>query len=210
MTRLIARLLGVAVLAAGVLAVPSTATAHETCETAQDVPIVVEFGSLDGEDEVLCAVHGSGTTALDALHEAGLETEMTSAAAPMVCRIDGQPAAPQETCGDSLSGDGYWAFLVAKEGEEWGYASTGLDQYELADGDFVAVVYHLLADGEKVPVAHDASAATRADAVVPTAEESHDSHAAESESDFPIGLVAAVVAASAVAAAAFVVARRRR
>lgn len=212
---MISRLLVVFVLAAAAWVVPSSAVAHESCGTQQDIPIVLEYGTLDGQDQILCAQHAAGTTAIEAMTEAGLDFDETKTDQPMVCRIEGQPTAAQEKCGASLSGDGYWAFLVAQRGKPWGYAATGLRDYKLVDGDYVALVYHLLADGEKVPVSVKANAQTRADAVVPAAEDSHESgHADDSkesdDSGFPVGLVVAGVAAAAVAGAAFVVARRRQ
>lgn len=215
MIRLLARPVAAIALVAAGIAVPAAASAHETCESAEDVPFVVEYGSLEGTDQVLCAQHAAGTTALEAAKAAGLETTMTSAAQPMVCRIDGQPTDATEKCGAALNGPGYWAFLVAKDGQPWGYATTGLDQYRVAEGEFVALVYHLMADGQNVPVARAANAETRAAAEVPVGEATHESgHDASPDSDedssgFPVGLAVAVVAAVAVAASAVVVARRR-
>lgn len=209
MMNLLARVVLLALVSSGVALVPSAATAHEDCASPQDVPIVIEFGSLDGEDTILCAQHSAGETAIAALHDAGIETTETSAAMPMVCRIDGLPTPEQEKCGNALNGPGYWAFLVAKEGEEWGYASAGLQDYELAEGDFVALVYHLMADGETVPVEVAADAQTRADAVVPAADESAADEGDE-DAAFSGVLPIAIGAVFLVAVAAFVVARRRR
>ncbi|SKB07869.1 hypothetical protein [Aeromicrobium choanae] len=212
MKSLLARLAAVTLLSASVVALPTAATAEGSCESPEDVPIVLEFGSLDGEDRVLCAQDSAGTTGLEALDEAGVETAETSGAMPMVCRIDGLPTPEQEKCGNALNGPGYWAFLVAKEGQDWGYASVGLQEYELAEGDFVALKYHLMADGENVPVDAAADASTRAAAEA----SGHEDHASgdheddESSSLATVALPIAIVAALLVAVAAFVVARRRR
>lgn len=218
MKSLLARLAAVTLLSASVIALPGTATAHETCESAEDVPVVLEFGTLDGDDRVVCAQHSAGKTGLQALTDAGIETEESSAAMPMVCRIEGVPTPEQEKCGNALDGPGYWAFMVAKEGQDWGYASVGLQEYELAEGDFVALKYHPMDGGENVEVAASADAQTRADAVVPGHdEESDEGHGAGHEEDdqdgssfAAVALPIAVVAALLVAVAAFVVARRRR
>lgn len=215
MKSLFVRFAATAVLAAGLVAAPTAATAHESCESAADIPVVIEFGSLDGEDQVLCAQHAAGTTALEALHDAGVETDETTGSMPMVCRINGQPEPAAETCANELSGPGYWAFLVAKEGQDWGYAAVGLQDYTLAEGDFVVLVYHLLADGENVPVQAAADAQTRAGAVVPGADDSADHMTdvddEDSDSSFAaFALPIAIIAAALVAAAGFVVARRRR
>lgn len=211
MKSLLARLAAVTLLSASVVALPTAVVADESCESPEDVPIVLEFGSLDGEDRVLCAEDSAGKTGLEALNEAGVETTETSGAMPMVCRIDGLPGPEQEKCGSALNGPGYWAFLVAQESEDWGYASVGLQEYELAEGDFVALRYHLMADGETVPVAAAADASTRADAEVAGDHEDRGDHEDdESSSLATVALPIAIVAALLVAAAAFVVARRRR
>lgn len=216
MIRLLARPVAAIALVAAGIAVPAAASAHETCESTEDVPIVIEFGNSDGTDEIVCAQHAAGTTALEALAAAGIDYEETTGAQPMVCRIEGEPTPAQEKCGDALSGAGYWAFLVAQEGKPWDYAATGLAEYRLGEGDFVALRYHLMADGQNVPVEAKADAATRAAAQVPGAEETHEtdhdaSHdSAKDSSGFPVGLTVAAVAALAVASAAVVVARRRK
>lgn len=220
MKNLFVRFAAVVMLAAGVIAIPATATAHSTCETDEDVPFVIEYGALDGEDQILCGLHGVGKTAMEALHDAGVETDQTNGSMPMLCRIGGQPTPQQEKCTNELSGSGYWAFMVAKEGQDWGYAQVGMQDYELTAGDYVAVVYHQLADGQDVKVTAAADAQTRADAVVPGADDhaaddgADASDAADDESDdssfsqfaLPVALLAVVL----VGAAAFVVARRRR
>lgn len=216
MKSLFARVAVLALLSSAAALVPSAASAHEGCETAEDVPVVIEFGSLDGEDTIVCAQHGAGKTGFEAINDTGVELEESSGAMPMVCRIDGQPTPEQEKCGNALNGPGYWAFMVAKEGKDWGYASVGLQEYELAEGDFVALVYHLLADGETVPVKASADAQTRADAVVPAADDaSAETSSDQSEDDSSSGVATtalpiAIGAAFLVAIAAFVVARRRR
>jgi len=211
MKSLLGRLVAATLLSTGVIALPTAASAedHGSCDAASDVPVVLEFGTLDGEDRVLCAKGAAGDTGLEVLDAVGLETDETTAAMPMVCRIEGQPTPEQEKCGNALNGPGYWAFLVAKEDQDWGYASVGLQEYEVAEGDFIALKYHLMADGETVEVAAPANAETRAAAEVTD----HD-HAADSEDDdTPLAAIAlpiAIAAALLVAVAAFVVGRRRR
>lgn len=198
-------------LLAGAVAVPSTASAQESCAAPEDVPIVLESGALDGEDRVLCAQDAAGDTAIDALHDAGVKTEDTSGTMPMVCRVDGLPTQADEKCGDALDGPGYWAFLVAKEGKDWGYAAVGLQEYELRAGDFVALKYHPMDGGENVEVAAAADAQTRADATVADEEKADAADADDEGTSFAsIALPIAIVAALLVAVAAFVVARRRK
>ena len=87
MKSLLVRLAAVALLGAGAVAVPSAASAHASCESPEDVPVVLEFGTLDGEDRVVCAQHAAGETAVEAVNDAGIETAESSGAMPMVCRI---------------------------------------------------------------------------------------------------------------------------
>ena len=117
MKNLLIRLGGLFIIAAAVLFAPTAASAHETCESAEDVPMVLEFGSLGGQDKVVCAQHSAGKTALEGLESTGTEVVQTTGTMPMVCRIDGQPTKDKELCTDKLTGDGYWAFMVAKEGK---------------------------------------------------------------------------------------------
>ncbi|MBC9226050.1 hypothetical protein GL325_06945 [Aeromicrobium sp. 636] len=202
-----ARLAALLLLAAAVAVVPTAATAHESCESDEDVPIVLEFGALDGKDRILCAQHAAGQTGLKALTDAGVEVQDTAGSPPMVCRIDGQPTPAQEKCGNALNGPGYWAFMVAKEGQDWDYASVGLQEYELAAGDFVALKYQQMSDGEKVEVNAAADAQTREAAVVADhGEKASD----ESPTAVTTVLPIAIGAVFLVAVAAFVVARRRR
>ena len=209
MKSLLARCVAVTVLLAGAVALPAAASAHEGCETPQDVPVVLDFGTLDGDDRVLCAQHSAGKTALDALKGAGVETADTTATMPMLCRVDGLPTREDEKCGDALDGAGYWAFMVAQEGKPWDYASVGVAEYELQEGDFIALKYQLMADGETVEVAEPADAQTRADAVVPDAEQGDATDEDEAADWAKVALPIAIVAVLLVAAAAFVVRRRR-
>ncbi|MCD9155132.1 hypothetical protein [Aeromicrobium duanguangcaii] len=210
MKSLSARLAALLLLAAAVTVLPTAATAHESCESDQDVPIVLEFGALDGKDRILCAQHAVGQTGEQALADAGVETQETSASPGMLCRIDGQPTPTQEKCGTALDGPGYWAFMVAKEGQDWDYASVGLHEYELAAGDFIALKYQQMSDGENVEVNAAADAQTREDAVVAGHDEKASDEDDESSTATTTVLPIAIGAAFLVAVAAFIVARRKR
>jgi hypothetical protein len=130
--------------------------------TDRDVVVVVEPASLGGEPETRCAADlPAGATAQDALVASGLELQETTGSAPFVCRVDGRPGPDLERCGASLSGDGYWAFLLADEGADWTFAQTGLREQRVRPGQFVALRYQLLADGEDVEVTTPATARTR-------------------------------------------------
>lgn len=162
-------------LVAVFLPLVASSTAHAAdgvCADSSDVPLVIEFGSLEGADRILCAQNAEGKTALQALTDLGVEVNMSSGTPPMVCRIEGVPTAAEEKCGQQLSGDGYWALMVASEGHDWDYAAVGLADLPLGNGDFIALKYHLLADGMEVPIDAAADATTREQAIVPAIEPS--------------------------------------
>lgn len=209
------RILTVLALALGALVVPVAATAAESCDPSTDVPYVIEFASLspDAEPEVRCAPGAVGASALDGLDAAGVDYEQTTGDMPMVCRIDGAPGPGQEKCAAMLSGKGYWAFMVADEGEQWAFAQTGMADFTLESGQFVALKYHLMADGEKVEVGTPATAETRDRAEVTQvadADADATSTAEASEDGIPWSLLIAAVALVAVLGAAVAVARSRR
>lgn len=208
-----ARLLSSALLLTAVVAVPTVAQAADEGECGpDDVVVVVEPASLDSEDLVRCAPDlADDASAFDAMEAAGLDVVETQGSAPFVCRIDGRPDATQESCGASLSGDGYWAFLTAEEGADWAYAQTGVRDHEVAPGEFVALRYQLLADGEDVAVETPPSQQTRAAAeLVATPGETDD---VAGSTGFAVGwpeIIVFAVVLVALGIAAVVLARRRR
>lgn len=207
------RLLLTLALLAGSFAVAVPASAHEGtdhCDPATDAVIVIEYGSLEnGEIDVECAPHAVGENGLEALTLAGIEVEQTSSDMPMVCRIDGEPEPRDEKCTETLTGDGYWAFMVAQEGEDWTYAASGLGDHTVEAGQYIALRYQLLSEGENVVVETPATAETAQRAEVPDADDVDEARTDEDDEDFPWTLVISVVALALVAGAAFVLARRR-
>ncbi len=205
-----------AVLLGGLLAPGAPATASATTDpgstaacTAEDVVVVVEPASLGGEPEVRCATGlGADAVAQDALVAAGHDLEETSGSTPFVCRIDGRPGADEERCGASLSGSGYWAFLLADEGGDWTFAQTGLREQRVRPGQFVALRYQLLADGEDVPVQTRPTAETRER--TPRETEVEEQDALRPSGGETAVTVALALVLLAVVAGIVVVARRRR
>lgn len=191
------------------------ASASVAACTDRDVVVVVEPATLGGAPETRCATGlGADATAQDALVAAGLDLQETSGAQPFLCRVDGRPGPERETCGSSLSGEGYWAFLLADEGEDWKFAQTGLRDQRMRPGQFVALRYQLLADGDDVDVSTPASDQTREstprtpDAGVQQVEEEDPS--LPSGSQIATVVLALVVLLGLVVAAGVVVRRRRR
>ncbi len=205
-----------AVLLGGLLADGAPATATTASDsgsiaacTADDVVVVVEPASLGGEPDVRCATGlDADAVAQDALVAAGHDLVETSGSTPFVCRVDGRPGTDDERCGASLSGPGYWAFLVADEGGDWTFAQTGLRAPRVEPGQFVALRYQLLADGEDVPVQTRPTVETRERTPRATGIEEHDAlrpSGAETAVTVALALVLLAVVVGIV-----VVARRRR
>lgn len=207
------QLLSVVVCAAALAAAPSAAQAAAEGECgSDDVVVVVEPATLDGDQLVRCATDLAGdATAYDALQAAGLDVEETQGSAPFVCRIDGRPDAAQETCGASLSGDGYWAFLTADEGGEWSYAQTGVRDHDVVPGEFLALRYQLLADGEDVTVETPSTQQTRAEAeLVATPGEADDVATSTGNAVGWVEIIVFVLVLGVLVVGAVVLARRRR
>lgn len=156
-------LLATVLLATALLgATPAGAADSSPACTADDVVVVVEPASLGGDPDVRCATGlPADAVAQDALVASGHELQETRGSSPFVCRVDGRPGPDLEQCGSSLSGQGYWAFLVADEGGDWAFAQTGLREQRVEPGQFVALRYQLLADGEDVPVETQPTAEVR-------------------------------------------------
>lgn len=213
MLRHVHHLLSVVVCTAALAVAPSAAQAATEGECGpDDVVVVVEPATLDGVRLVRCATDlADDASAYDALQAAGLDVEETQGSAPFVCRIDGRPDAAQESCGASLSGDGYWAFLTADEGGEWAYAQTGVRDHDVAVGEFLALRYQLLADGEDVVVETAPTEQTRAAAeLVATPGETDD---VATSTGYAVGWVEVVVfvlVLGLLVVGAVVLARRRR
>lgn len=200
-----------AALLSGLLvhAAPATATGSSAACTDEDVVVVVEPASLGGEPDVRCATGlDADAVAQDALVAAGHDLQETSGSTPFVCRVDGRPGADEERCGASLSGSGYWAFLVADEGGDWTFAQRGLREQRVRPGQFVALRYQLLADGEDVPVQTRPTAETRERTPRDTDVEEHDA-LRPSGGETAVTVLLAVVLL-AVVVGIVVVARRRR
>lgn len=209
-----ARHLMSAVVCATALAV-SPSVAHAAPDGGcgpDDAVVVVETGALGGDRLVRCATDlADDASAYDALQAAGLDVEETQGSAPFVCRIDGRPDASQETCGASLSGDGYWAFLTAEEGGEWTYAQTGVRDHDVAPGEFLALRYQLLADGEDVTVETPTTQQTRTEAeLVATPGETEDVATSTGYAVGWIEIAVFVLVLGALVVGAVVLARRRR
>lgn len=118
-------LAGMAVVAT-TIAVPSAlepATADTGCSATTGVTVIVDFKALGGGLQRGCAINPA--SGLDALHKAGFGTAGTTRwGNAFVCRIDGKPGNPPESCADTPPGTAYWAYYTAKPTDAaWKYVS---------------------------------------------------------------------------------------
>lgn len=108
-------LAGMAVVAMTV-AIPGAlepATADTGCSTTHGVTVIVDFKALGGGVQRGCAINPA--SGLDALQKAGFGTAGTTRwGNAFVCRIDGKPGNPPETCAETPPGTAYWAYHNAK------------------------------------------------------------------------------------------------
>ncbi len=118
---------------------PTTPAAVDGACTADEVALVVEFGSLDADEIDTCAPAGP---AVDALEAAGITTEGTvDYGDQVVCRVDDLPAPDVESCA-TLPSDAYWALWVKDTADsDWAYAEEGVATLQLTAGQSLGLVY---------------------------------------------------------------------
>ena len=112
---LLVAVVSVAVLAGWVSATPAAGAAG--CR-ADQVTVVVDFGSLGGGSAVRCVT--DPTSGLDALAKAGFGYGFRPGFPGMVCTIDARP----DPC-NGAPADAYWAYWYGPAGGGWTYATQG-------------------------------------------------------------------------------------
>jgi len=193
------RLLAVAalVLAGGLFASPTSAVGP--CENPGDIPILVDYGSLDTPSVTACAQDGAQMSAVAAITGAGVELE-GDVDESTVCRVNGLP--DEKSC-DS------WSLFIGRDGA-WTPAQNAVDRQILAEGDFVALAF---GDGSSPRLAPDdqlRSDAQLAPTDVSPADDPDARQAAEDDGpDMPL-LIGAAVVVAVVALLTVVLLRRRR
>ena len=151
MNRPLATLLAT-VLSTGALSIASApAHAAEDCTDASDVVVVVDYKELGEPTQVLCAQDADGTTVLETLHAAGLETAGTTQDGDAaLCRVQNLPSPQDERC-QTYSDTAYWAVsLAGPDADAWAYAQKGVNEQTVEGGGFVGLSYE--------PIAADATA----------------------------------------------------
>lgn len=151
MNRPLAALL-TSVLAAGALSVAAgPAQAAADCSGASDVVVVVDYKELGADTQVLCAEDADGTTVLETLRSAGLETAGTTQEGDAaLCRVENLPSPQDERC-QTYSDQAYWAIsLAGPDADAWAYAQKGVAEQTVEGGGFVGLSYE--------PITADASA----------------------------------------------------
>ncbi|WP_395245620.1 hypothetical protein ACGGZK_07340 [Agromyces sp. MMS24-K17] len=134
---------------------PAVEAGSDSCE---GVRVIVDAGDLEPATDPstdACVGADAPIAALDALAEAGVETEGTEEYGDqIVCRVNGEPAEDltitaadgteyHETCASMPAAFAYWALWVKTAGGEWGYAQEGLSTLELAPGESVQLLFTL-------------------------------------------------------------------
>lgn len=147
----------------GAGAAPAAAAAGRNPE-CPGVTIVVDQGDLTGRGLRKGVIQCEPTTgpALDVLRAAGLKLEGTAAMGlAFVCRVEGRPAADEaiampdgstrtESCQRTPPANAYWSLWTAHAGE-WTYATAGIGDIQLGDGDAIAFVYAVARDEGLTP-----------------------------------------------------------
>jgi hypothetical protein len=113
----VAAVLGSAVWGAPVADAGQTASTAAGCR-ADQVTVVVDFGSLGGGTVVRCTSNPS--SGLDALSKAEFAYGFRPGFAGMVCTINSSP----NPC-NGAPADAYWAYWHAPVGGSWAYATQG-------------------------------------------------------------------------------------
>jgi cobalamin biosynthesis Mg chelatase CobN len=213
MNRPLATLLAT-VLAAGALSVAAApAQAAADCTGASDVVVVVDYKELGAKTQVLCAEDADGTTVLETLRAAGLETAGTTQEGDAaLCRVDNLPSPQDERC-QTYSDKAYWAIsLAGADADGWAYAQKGVTEQTVQGGGFVGLSYE--------PITADASAAAEPglapdDATRDRVEAASASDASEQDdsgtsTSTVVGFVVGALLVLVLVAAIVVTSRRRR
>lgn len=199
--------LALAVVLSGLVLTAQPAAADGECDDPADIPILVEYGSLSDTVETICAPDGAGGTALDVLTDAGLDLEGTADYGDsVVCRVDGQPDADEESC-QSMPSGAYWGFFVSVDGA-WEYAQKGVDQQELSEGDFVALAYQQSDDPQPPEQAPDDELRAKAQPADDDADQASES--SDDDGSRTGLLIGGIVIVVVVAALVVTLLRRRR
>lgn len=204
MKRLIA---AAALVLPGLVAIAAPSAAQSECEDPADIPILVDYGPLEAEQQVVCAEGAAQMSALAAITGAGVDLEGTTEYGDsVVCRVEGRPGADVESCDSMPAGDSFWGFYIGSDGE-WEFAQQGVDQQILEEGDFVALAY---GDGTAAPdTVPDEELRQQAREGSGESTPADDAAAAEDDGG-NAGLIAGSIVVTLVVVAAVIVVVRRR
>ncbi|OUZ09304.1 hypothetical protein BHE97_11335 [Aeromicrobium sp. PE09-221] len=206
MKRLIA---AAALVLPGLVAVAAPSAAQSECEDPADIPILVDYGPLEAEQQVVCAEGAAQMSALAAITGAGVDLEGTTEYGDsVVCRVEGRPGADVESCDSMPAGDSFWGFYIGSDGA-WEFAQQGVDQQILEEGEFVALAY---GDGTAAPAtAPDEELRQQAREAGVESTPADDAAAEDAEDEASdVGLIAGSIVVLVVVMAAIVVVLRRR
>jgi hypothetical protein len=122
------------VAAAATVALPTAPAQAAYCSGGAGVSVFVDFGDLGGGTTTGCG--GGATVASTAFKNAGVGLTPHPRQTSFVCQVQGKPAN-----GDCMGTNAYWGFFVSDDGKDWVYASTGVYQQAVDQGDSVALVW---------------------------------------------------------------------
>lgn len=95
------------------------------CPDAQGVTVVVDFTQLGGDLVVRCSPEPNNS-GIAALEGAGFTVAGTTRFGKgLLCRINGQPSAAEQSCVNAPPASAYWAYWHAPNGGDWRYSSIG-------------------------------------------------------------------------------------
>lgn len=152
MSRGLARLVAGALVAlaagSGLLAGTGPAQAA-TCEAADGVSVVVDFGDLGGGVQTACDAGGGGRKAATLFVESGFPLAYVQRQPGFVCRVSGVPA--DDPCVNTPPTDAYWG-LFWSDGTDgkWSYASLSVGSLKVPDGGYVAFAWQA-GGGRRLP-----------------------------------------------------------
>ncbi|GII98016.1 hypothetical protein CLV28_1558 [Sediminihabitans luteus] len=229
--------------AVSLVAAPAHATGSDVADDAcRGVAVVVDLGVLPGADgadgaddaTVACDPGDGHRSGLDVLDGAGIDVEGTARWGPsFVCRVDGRPTADEvidlpdgdtlvEACADTPSTQAYWTLWVARAGEDWTYATTGVADLTLYPGDALGLRFGTSSADGSAPASDVAPRVAPEAAFASAASGAGTDNGADDTGSgdvdgvdqgalvVPVPVVVGVVLVLGLVAASVVVARRRR
>lgn len=152
---------GALLASAATLALPVAPVQAAYCSGGAGVSVLVDYGVLGGGTVTGC---GGGSIADRVFASAGFALVDSNQQRGFVCQVNEKPVAGKPCTGASA----YWGFFVSDDGKPWAYASLGVHQQAVDQGDSVALVWQSSASQRKPESAPAPSTAGDDSSVVPS------------------------------------------